>query len=366
MTDPDVGGIEAFVSAAAGAVFDELLAAMLDYSTPPMMLGRDHPGCLGHAYERCLVTVRDALESAGSDAALRLQGDLPWHLEEGDLAVGLVEAATEARYFVTPGSVFDAVNDDARAYALHPSLRERLDGDGLLDLEGLDARGQVLLYEGTGFSYHQFLRRHFTSHINYGLVEAVLRVGAPAGNRVRVAIDERRAMPASDYSEFMEKDYWFGPPLSDAWLDDPHRVGTVVHADPGVARAPEYPRFFAYWRIDGDGNKVVQMEELSEHASANHAGMRVVRYLHAIRDIKRGTFVHCDGAVRAYTPEAYEHRAAETMPTSTKATRYRKLFRIDGVIGTSDWSDLVARWFRHNSLATEYLTGLAPDEKPPC
>ncbi len=52
-------------------------------------------------------------------------------------------------------------------------------------------------------------------------------------------------------------------------------------------------------------------EELSVDPSASRAGLRLPRYLHAIRDIERGVFSHCDGAVRAYTYEQCEARAAK-------------------------------------------------------
>ncbi len=46
------------------------------------------------------------------------------------------------------------------------------------------------------------------------------------------------------------------------------------------------------------------------------------------------------------------------MPTAARANRYRKVFRIDGEVSTDEWSDIVAKWFRHNELAGEYLSGL--------
>jgi hypothetical protein len=88
--------------------------------------------------------------------------------------------------------------------------------------------------------------------------------------------------------------------------------------------------------------------------------LRLLRYLHAIRDIERGVFIHCDGAVRAYTPERYETRAAKNYMTGREsAGRYRKVFRLDGAIETDVWSSIAARWFRGNRLMKEYLDSLS-------
>lgn len=117
---------------------------------------------------------------------------------------------------------------------------------------------------------------------------------------------------------------------------------------------------FVDWRLDKEGRKVVQIEELSDHAGAEQAGLRLLRYLHAIRDIERGIFIHCDGAVRAYTPEQYEDRKSKLYVTGRpSASRYRKLFRLDGLISTETWSNVTAQWFRHNRLILEYLQELA-------
>lgn len=91
-----------------------------------------------------------------------------------------------------------------------------------------------------------------------------------------------------------------------------------------------------------------------------------MRYLHAIRDTKRGVFVHCDGAVRGYTEEEYALRAQRAYVTGRQsASRYRKLFRIDGAITASEWGDLTAKWFRHNRLILEYLESLGPGDDSP-
>lgn len=111
--------------------------------------------------------------------------------------------------------------------------------------------------------------------------------------------------------------------------------------------------------MDKDGNKVVQIEELSDHPGSYVGGYRVLRYLHAIRDICTGVFLHCDGAVRAHRPDEYEVREMRDFITGrASSSRYRKLFRVDGTIATDDWRNITAQWFKHNRLILEYLCKL--------
>lgn len=169
-------------------------------------------------------------------------------------------------------------------------------------------------------------------------------------------------MPTTAFSEYFEHDFWFGPPLSPSALDNPYELGVTVHGDPRSGLTHEYPRLFVDWSLNRDGNKVVQLEELSDHRSSDQAGLKLVRYLHAICDIRRGVFVHCDGAVRAYTPQQYASRAQKQFVTGREsAARYRKVFRLDGDIETNAWSHIAARWFRGNHLVGEYLQSIASD-----
>ena len=96
--------------------------------------------------------------------------------------------------------------------------------------------------------------------------------------------------------------------------------------------------------MDHEGNKVVQMEELITPSNDQFCDYRLLRYLHSIRDIENHTFIHCDGAVRVYNDEEFRARRG-----------------VDGSISTNEWSDIVAKWFRHDNLAGEYLATLATE-----
>jgi hypothetical protein len=314
-------------------------------------------GTLETLYKRVVAKTKVAVEALPRLQQSQLRGELPWHLqEESNLSMALVENAVYQPYFDLDVGIFAHGLKTERVYQAHPELHSRIDEDGLLPVEGFDAGPQVLMHAGSALHYHPLLRRHFTSHINDTLLSTVLKAAEDTRADARIALNEQHFMPAAEFREYMEADYWFGPPLSPATLDDPMKVGVTVHGDPQQGLTHEYPGLLVDWRLDKEGRKVVQIEELSEHASAQQAGLRLLRYLHAIRDIESGVFIHCDGAVRAYTPAQYEARKTKLYVTGrTSASRYRKLFRLDGVISTETWSNVAAQWFRHNRLILEYL-----------
>jgi hypothetical protein len=338
---------------------DELVQVMLDVACPPMFLSHSS-GMLGRVVSEAIVQINEGLSTAASSAVDCIRSELPWHLQDVDLAEALLEAGTRSRYFDIPDSVYDPPSINSRVLLRIPSLVESIDEDGLIDCAGLRPGQRELVIGHEAVQYHQFLRRGFHSNINDTLLRVLIPVGTRAGNQLRLGIDDRRICDVSDLSHVIEADHWYGPRLTEEWLDDPYSVDRTVHEDPeGEGCIRGYWKFFVYWRMNGDSEKVVQMEEVVGEAEEAVGPYRVLRYLHAIRDIHQQQFIHCDGAVRAYDTEAFAERKHDDMPTSVRATRYRKVFRVDGAISTKEWSDIVAKWFRHNVLAGEYLTTLA-------
>jgi hypothetical protein len=205
--------------------------------------------------------------------------------------------------------------------------------------------------------------------MNDPLMTKLLQVGARPGNSLRVAIDERRLTTPAAMVRTIEEDFWHGPRLTEGWLDDRNAVGRTVHRYPDgeFKRELGYDAVFAYWRMSDEG-KVLQLEELTRPEAELGEELQMVgdlhglRYLHSIRDLEVGTFIHCDGAVRAYDEVSFEAREAEEMPAKTRATHYRKVFRLDGDIPTNEWADIVVKWFRGNGLVGEYLAGLGPED----
>lgn len=356
--------IDAFVRSVCGNRLNDLVFAMRDHVLAPIELppGRAAVQVAAH-YEKCVEVVEDKLASLGHSKVEALRTSLPWHLAEGPRLVdALLNVATSRGYHALDPAVFTSRDFGARLYRTHPELLKDTDDDGLLHVERYDAQSQAVFHSGSALTYHPLLRRNFTGQVNDLLTHSLLKVSHNGSARLRLALNEQHFMPESAFSEYLEHDFWFGPPLSPSVLDDPQALGVTVYGDPQAGLTHEHPRLFVDWALDKEGNKVVQIEELSDHPSADHSGLRLLRYLHAIRDVTRGVFVHCDGAIRAYTPQQYEARVSKQFVTGREsAARYRKVFRLDGEIETNAWSNIAARWFRGNRLMGEYLQGIAAD-----
>ena len=360
--------VEQMVRDACGSLLDDLVFAMRDHLTQPGMLPPADDAAvrqpdLAVAYARCATSLEQHLDAMPAEAVVEVRGWLPWHLadvEDRHLLSAVLEVATRRGYYDLDPAAFSAADPDARLYQSHPDLVLDTDDDGLLRVAGYDAQPQVLFYRGSALPYHPFLWRNFAGHVNDTLTQSLLEVATTGAATLRLALNEQHFMAASAFSAYFERDYWWGPPLSHENLDDPRKVGVTVHGDPETGLMHEYPRLYIDWSMDKEGHKVVQIEELSDDPGASRAGLRLLRYLHGIRDIQRGVFIHCDGAVRAYTREQYEARAAKDYMTGREsAGRYRKVFRLDGEIETDAWSNIAARWFRGNRLMKEYLNSLS-------
>lgn len=350
---------EIAAAACGEQALNDLASAMRDYCVAPLHLPQwPAESQVGKKYRACCVQVGERLGRLPVDWVENLQRQLPQYFSDV-LSEAIMQHAIWESYHDFRPSELNAKPHDDRVFVEHPDLKSRLDGDGLLQLDGMDAQPAAVFYKHSALHYHPLLRRHFTSGINADLIQTLISAAELRGNLLRIAIDSEHLMPASEFTPTLEHDHWYGPPLSERVLDDPHVLDTTMHADPESGLMHEYPCLFVRWQLDKEGRKVVQIEELSEHGGAFRGGYRLLRYLHAIRDIDHGHFVHCDGAVRAYDAQAYALRSQKSVVTGREsATRYRKLFRLDGVITTAEWSTIVARWFNHNRLASEYLESL--------
>ena len=345
-----------------GSLYGELLQVMVDLAVPPIFLTADDRPRLVEIRERALTELR-AWVASHPDHAAALVDLLPDVMVLPDPAESLIETAPWDDYFRLPSSTFEPPSPSSPVYAEMPALLALADDDGLLDVRDLDARPHGVFVGELSLHYHQLLRRNFNSNIHYDLIGTVLALAEQnRGNRVRIAVDERRLRRRDEHKEFEERDYWYGPPLDEAKLDDLISVGETVHGDPQCGRSIRCPYWALSirWTRNERPLKSVAIEEflpLDEQSSAPI----LARYLHAIRDTERRVFVHCDAAVKAYDQSTYPADLS-AFARRAKGLHYRKVFRLDGSLTTAEWSQLTALWFRGNPLVLEYLAGSPPAE----
>lgn len=355
------------VAVVGNEALESLVQAMLDHEVPPVFLGRID-GPVSEVLSPIRQAVTEHYGSLAQEEQRRIADLFPPTGYHRDLGMALTEFATHEAYFSLPDSTYRPDGDPAsRVFAALPDLLSLVDERGLLRVNGMRVTREAIFVDGFALSFHQLLRRGFGSNVNDTLMSALLE-GVESGQitDLRVAIDERRLRLEQDHRSWFEKDYWTGPPLRETRLDD--LSGTfpqvTVHGRPvGADAAPWDPfdRFAVRWSLGPNpGEKTMEAEELVEESSASGVDLVLVRFAHAIRVTGSRAFRHLDGAVRAYTPENYARRRDMQFATAADGlnTYYRKVFRADGMMDTAVWSDVVARWFRGNELALEYLSGL--------
>lgn len=343
----------ATIRAQLGTRFDELRRTMLDLDAFPAFLFSDDRPRLAQS-RAASVQLLDQWVASEPTTASKIYARLPELVRYHSLSQSLLEAVVWSDYADPLIDLFNYPATDSRVFAAAPHLVPLLDESGLISAAGLDARPWGLHTGEYAFHYHQLLRRGFGSGIHYGLIGTVLRIAEQHQLTARFALDERRLQFKNEYREFHEADYWYGPSLSEADLDNLAVVGETFHGDPdgGTSLLSPYAGLSVRWTADG-ALKTVEIEEFMPPTDPKSEWV-FVRYLHAIRDTSKREFIHCDGAVKAYASDRYP-RAQHNFKSRGKGDRYRKLFRVDGNFPAAVWSDLACLWFRGNRLINEYF-----------
>lgn len=243
------------VKGTLGPIYDELLVVMFDLGASPMFLFADDRPRLVDMRDRAVSCLEEWI--AEGPAAEHLVSLLPPAMQLDNVAASLLEAAPWADFQELPGSAFSKPDRGDRVFSEVPDLLDRVDDDGLLVLTDLDARPHGLFHAEFSLHYHQLLRRGFASNVNYDLVGTILSIADQHEVDARVAIDGRRLRYRSEHEEFEERDYWYGPPLNDAMLDDPYLVGETIHGDPdgGQSLLNPYVATSFRWTAEDDRDR---------------------------------------------------------------------------------------------------------------
>lgn len=360
-----------------------LIRVMRDHNEFPLDLPRHFQPFSSHPVSRVLReavdSVREQLLSASEVGLRTLYSSLQWHWREmlsmetllgrsadarEALAVYLLADQLQTTFFSIEDALAAGPDDRSAVFEVYPELRTLHTDEGLMILrESMDARPQGIFYKDHVLHYHQLLRRGYASNPNMEFLKLLTSFHrANPGAKVGVALDHRRLMPKEFFRAFFEKDTWYGPPFRTQDLDNPEKVGLTVLArsDPSVD-----PRNATMCRLNGiercevlwtyrDGIKIVQIEEV--RSTRNSEGLTINRYVHSLRHLPSGTFVHLDGACKIYSAEQSEERLRSRMSGEPRARQKPKLFRVDGKIALNAWSELVSYFYHGNPLILEYFS----------
>nr|WP_315396817.1 hypothetical protein [uncultured Sphingobacterium sp.] len=189
-----------------------------------------------------------------------------------------------------------------------------------------------------------------------------------------IAIDSDRVRVNVDNSMYMEFDTWYGAKFKETVSDI---EDDVVKLRPPLDLEPFYINSFfgdiysldIKWTKSKDGIKIFQAEEFKVEQCRilkNGKEYYPVKYLHAEFDSEIGAFRHFDGAIHFYTEEEYYQRRDDDLNYNIKnsfqlKTLSQKLFKVNGVVTTEEWIELVSHYLTGNPLIFEYFEGKLPD-----
>jgi hypothetical protein len=287
----------------------------------------------------------------------------------------IVATVTQKSYFDVKYYIASEYRDNSEILTIYPEIANYEDDEGLLPLGSPGFKPAHMLEGGIYYKnhvlyYHQFLRRNFSSNLNFPFLNALIAYHKDhKEHHVAVALDHLRIVTKEGFRQIFEKDHAFGPPLAlTSLLDNPHEVGLTVHRFPDERQVFLYgggiERTEFYWSIKHNDTK--KSFEIEEVYSLNHLpdigdDLVLTRYVHSIRDINAHAFIHLDGAVKIYRRNQYQQRYVSEMPKELKAEKKIKVFRVDAdtvkgqAISDNEWSKLIGYFFRGNILVTEYL-----------
>lgn len=289
----------------------------------------------------------------------------PETLESRFLATRQIEMATGAAQGELNDRALSKPKPTDRVYQAVPGLFKRQSTrDFLLPLTG------EMVKDGTGQSDRVFVDGdnayfpHPALRHNRELIARLCSL-AEAGHPVSVAIDPYRMLPSGSVPGVVLADYWWGMKLKRKDLDDIRKIDNARHGRPPEKNQQNmFQLLFTdfRWSVKGVEKTIEVQESIPGESPVNRSEKYILnRYVHSIRNTKVKSFIHLDGAMKAFPKEGYFATINDPEAEQGKE-RYRKMFRVDGNIPDEEWAPLISQFFRANELIIEYF-GEIVDER---
>ena len=282
------------------------------------------------------------------------------------------------------GSIEYQFKEKIGMLAYYPKLVEMLIPDKQRDKDGLYSIRSLLetMHTQKGFSgalqsdrfvvlFSKYFRRGFNPSMNWAPDFVGLFGNYWDTQDCYIRLDDNRVKINLSGGRYIEKDTWYGPAFSrDIELISDGNVKLVVPQDISDLMIKDLFGGIEAWDLNwatSGVEKVFQAMEFSDdHKQANENGEEqfLVRYLHAIYNLKKKAFVHTDGAMMFLTPEEYMERKHSDFNFGKEKCfkpEYRKLFKINGNLPLDDWMQLVSHFLHRNVFVFEYFQGSIPE-----
>ncbi|MCC5644368.1 hypothetical protein LC607_15750 [Nostoc sp. CHAB 5824] len=257
--------------------------------------------------------------------------------------------------------------DNSTVFQIFPELKERLDKDNLLFIDGeLIMHDYGIEYKDYIIQYHRFLRSRYLSYSNSGFLGRWITYyqKTQSFNQFRIAIDHHSTLKSKEeYDQILEFDTWYGPAFDPEKLDDPNYVGlTLLGRNKNSLFEHEYKlhRTEFFWSFR-DGIKTFETEEISDDGQWYDC-YYFNKYVHSERNITQKVTRHVDGAVKVYFKTDYANRKSANLPNKDSYTKI-KLWRIDGNVDLENWINLITFFYKGNEMVYEYFDPVGFEDK---
>lgn len=255
-----------------------------------------------------------------------------------------------------------AISDKGIVERMFPELIEKIDSDGLINLNQFKVISSGL-YEYNNFIIyaHRFFRRgcSINNTLNTQLLSKLeyLSINTKKLTNVKIKIDLDMIGLLDSYTCIKEYQYIWGPKFN----DDLNKIanGITEHAiKEDEKQISSYDKVEFYWDSKKD-DKTFQCEEITNDNFNHHKEFFRNRYVHSIIKFNEETPFHLDGAIREYNIDNYLVRINKKISDDMNdSIRYIKLWRLDGNIEVNIWKDLISSFYAENKLVGEYFGGI--------
>jgi hypothetical protein len=152
---------------------------------------------------------------------------------------------------------------------------------------------------------------------------------------------------------------WYGPPLTENWLQTLMHATAAAHAPNNMQRPAD--GFYTEFNWDPrKGNELhLSIEELPHYGEQlPDSDLFIVRFIHAVYCKSQRAVKHIDGALHMYSKTAYRHRLRSKLSDFTKDYQKAKIFRIDESLTLKACQPLIEAYFKWNFMVVEYFKSL--------
>ena len=253
-------------------------------------------------------------------------------------------------------------------FDVFPSLRSKVDAEGLFDINDLLTDFSILGEAGISevgylksnnsdyvIMLHPCLRRHYSIFNGFGMIIPYL-FGYYQENRLpslKIALDSDRIMLSEDWFPYCRRELYYGVCFTNDIPSNKTGQTAYVLNDADKFATNSYETDF-YWENKKDSSFHLEVEELQFIDCANTSEDILCKYVHTNYDREKSMFVHIDGAIRKYSADNYLKRIVDNIKNHDLSQRC-KLFRVDGKIPFDIWKSIIASYMEHNGTIGEYF-----------